>query len=363
MTSSSRPTFAERFRRRAVVGASVSMAVAAWVAVASAQSESSTPASKPAPVVQGVTPGTKAMPPTPPRDRYTAATPITMDRIRSVFRGMDLNDDEQVTLKEALAAGSTEAQFRYRDLDGDGLLAREEFDLCYGKEVLSRGQQLDSQVTMRIAHLEKLGREREWRIPSYKAGVPQPTEAPGGAPGGSATAGKEGFKLPTNPGGMDPAELADYLRRKSNKSAPTGGAPENGAPKGSDPRSGDPRNGEPKSGAKGADPRSGAKGADGKPVGGEGADGRDAGKPVGAPPPAQPPAPKGGIEKPGNSGKPGAVQPRPPMPAPKVPLPAAPVPKPAVPNPGPMPNPGGVKPAAIPTPLPKPLPGPTPKAR
>jgi len=121
--------------------------------------------------------------PIPPRDRYTASRPFTLERFRSVFDAYDLDGDGRITRREAAAAGRSVPLACGLDLDGDGVVDRDEFDLGYAREVIARGQQLDAKLAQRIRDLEEAAKTRRWNVPASRpaaevaAGDRTPAEA------------------------------------------------------------------------------------------------------------------------------------------------------------------------------------------
>ncbi len=130
-----------------------------------------------------------------PRNRYSDAKPVTLERFRSVFASFDLDNDGSVSKREARAGAMSTDQFRDHDLDGDRTITLEEFDLSYGKEIQARGQFLEYALAARIAGLEKLAKERRWTLPDPKrfatrASLPLPADAatrPGPEPASRGT--------------------------------------------------------------------------------------------------------------------------------------------------------------------------------
>jgi len=100
-----------------------------------------------------------------PRDRYTAARPVTLERFRSCFASYDLDGDSKITRREARGAAMSDARFREMDVNGDGFVTADEFDLVYAIELRGRGQKLDAAVTARVAELEAAARARGWKPP------------------------------------------------------------------------------------------------------------------------------------------------------------------------------------------------------
>jgi hypothetical protein len=145
--------------------------------LARAQGEGETPSSRPA------EPATK--------DRYSLARPMSLERFRSVFAAYDLNGDGKISKAEARAGGMAEARFLEYDLDRNGVIDADEFDLSYGSCLRRRGQALEGPLQERLAQVARIAAARGWRLPAPKEGEspvapPNPNETRGSEPPASA---------------------------------------------------------------------------------------------------------------------------------------------------------------------------------
>ena len=167
------------------------------------------------------------------KDRYSLARPLSLERFRSVFAAYDMNGDGKISRAEAKAGGMGDSRFLEYDLDRDGVVGADEFDLCYGSCLRRRGQAMEAPVQERLAALERLATQRGWRVPAPKesespiSSRPDPNETPASKPANDL--GRRRYGGAQAPTGSQPNDQP-IPRPNPRISAPSGSvAPRSGA--------------------------------------------------------------------------------------------------------------------------------------
>lgn len=117
------------------------------------------------PRAQQSRPAVRETPASLPRDRYSSAKPLSLEGFCSVFKGLDLDKNGVLTIKEARAGAIADSVFQQYDLDKNQAVTSQEFDWIYGASVRARGQILDSDLTNYLETLDVYAKERRWAQP------------------------------------------------------------------------------------------------------------------------------------------------------------------------------------------------------